>query len=291
MNLQGHGVAVITPFDKKGCIDFFALEKHLNKLISSNVDYLVILGTTSEISTLSILEQIEISEFTVRINNNRLPLVIGVGGNDTLSISHKLSKFKLSSFQSVLSVCPYYNSPSQIGLFEHFSQISTKCSIPVVIYNVPSRTGSNIKPSTVFQLLKKHNNIIGIKEANSSNNQIDELLHFSPNNFQIVSGDDITAVDSILKGAVGVVSVIGNAFPSKINEVVKHALNNETRYALQKHNELRMLMSLIFEEGSPSGIKALMSELGVCENNLRLPLVPVSFNLLEAIKFQLNSLT
>ena len=274
MNLQGHGVAVITPFDKKGCIDFFALEKHLNKLISSNVDYLVILGTTSEISTLSILEQIEISEFTVRINNNRLPLVIGVGGNDTLSISHKLNKFKLSSFQSVLSVCPYYNLPSQIGLFEHFSQISTKCSIPVVIYNVPSRTGSNIKPSTVFRLLKNKNNIIGIKEASGNKNQINELLHFSPNNFQIVSGDDIMAADSIINGAVGVISVIANAFPFKINELVKYSLSKNIRKAFRIQNELLTLMKLIFEEGNPSGIKALMGELGVCDNNLRLPLVP-----------------
>ena len=288
MNLSGLGVAVITPFDKKGSIDFFIFEKYLNKLILSNVDYLVILGTTSEISTLSVLEQIEISEFVVRVNNNRLPLIIGIGGNDTYSIIDKLNKFKLSNFQSVLSICPYYNSPSQKGIFQHFSLISSNCPIPLILYNVPSRTGSNINPSTVFQLLKNNNNIIGIKESSGNKHQIDELLYFSPNNFQIISGDDIMAIDSIINGAVGVISVIGNAYPSKIKELVKYSLTKDIRKALSIQNELLTLMKLIFEEGNPSGIKALMSELDVCENNLRLPLVAVSVELLDAIKTELR---
>jgi len=288
MNLKGLGVAVITPFDKNGSIDFFTFEKYLNKLILSNIDYLVILGTTSEISTLSILEQIEISEFVVRINNNRLPLVIGIGGNDTSSIVYKLNKFKLSNFQSILSVCPYYNAPTQKGLFQHFSLISSKCPIPLILYNVPSRTGSNIKPSTVFRLLKNKNNIIGIKEASGNKNQFNELLYFSPNNFQIVSGDDIMAADSIINGAVGVISVIANAFPFKINELVKYSLSKNIRKAFRIQNELLPLMKLVFEEGNPSGIKALMGELGVCDNNLRLPLVPVSVELLDAIKIELK---
>jgi len=289
MNFKGHGVAVVTPFDNKGSIDFSALEKHINKLILSNVDYLVILGTTSEVVTLSISEQIEISEFIVRINNNRVPLVIGVGGNDTRSVIDKLNKFKLSDFQSILSVCPYYNLPTQSGLFEHFSEISKNSHIPLILYNVPSRTGSNIKPSTVFQLIKKYNNIIGIKEAGGKKDQINELLHFSPNNFQIVSGDDLTAVDSILKGAVGVISVIGNALPVEFSQIVKYSMNKQMRKALSKQSELINLINLIFEEGNPSGIKTLMSELDICENNLRLPLVCVSNELLNRIKNELKS--
>ncbi|MDG2372333.1 MAG: 4-hydroxy-tetrahydrodipicolinate synthase [Flavobacteriaceae bacterium] len=289
MNLKGHGVAVITPFDNKGSIDFSSLEKHINKLILSNIDYLVVLGTTSEAATLSISEQIKISEFIVQINNKRVPLVIGVGGNDTRSVIDKLNKFKLSDFQSILSVCPYYNLPTQSGLFEHFSEISRNSHIPLILYNVPSRTGSNIKPSTVFQLIKKQNNIIGIKEASNNKDQINELLHFSPNNFQIVSGDDLTAANSILKGTVGVISVIGNALPFEFNQIVKYSISNQNRKALSKQSELMNLINLIFEEGNPSGIKALMSELGMCENNLRLPLVSVSNELLIRIKNELKS--
>ena len=247
MNLKGHGVAVITPFDNKGSIDFSSLEKHINKLILSNIDYLVVLGTTSEAATLSISEQIKISEFIVQINNKRVPLVIGVGGNDTRSVIDKLNKFKLSDFQSILSVCPYYNLPTQSGLFEHFSEISRNSHIPLILYNVHSRTGSNIKPSTVFQLIKKQNNIIGIKEASNNKDQINELLHFSPNNFQIVSGDDLTAANSILKGTVGVISVIGNALPFEFNQIVKYSISNQNRKALSKQSELMNLINLIFE--------------------------------------------
>ena len=289
MNIRGHGVAVITPFDAKGNIDYTSLEKHLNNIISSNVDYLVILGTTSEISTLSFLEQLEISEFVVRINNNRLPLVIGIGGNNTISILKKLGEFNLSNFQSVLSVCPYYNLPNQNGLFAHFSKISSNCPIPLILYNVPSRSGLNINPNTVLQLIKKHNNIIGIKEAGSIN-QINELVFFCGNNIQIISGNDFLIVESILRGAVGTISVIGNAFPQKINALVKHSLSSETNKALQIQNELKSITNFIYEEGSPAGIKCLLNNLKVCDNNLRLPLLPVSDKLNYSIEMELKSL-
>ena len=283
--------AMVTPMLLSGEVDLGACAELARILVQQGSEGLVVTGTTGDSPTLSNEEKQSIWKSVKSAVGPEVAIIAGATNYSTKESIAGAEAALSAGADAILLTVPYYNKPTQAGLYEHFQAIASAVPLPCILYNVPSRTGSNIKPSTVFQLLKKHNNIIGIKEANSSNNQIDELLHFSPNNFQIVSGDDITAVDSILKGAVGVVSVIGNAFPSKINEVVKHALNNETRYALQKHNELRMLMSLIFEEGSPSGIKALMSELGVCENNLRLPLVPVSFNLLEAIKFQLNSLT
>ena len=289
MNMRGHGVAVITPFDSKGNIDYFSFEKHLNKIISSKVDYLVILGTTSEISTLSLLEQVEISEFVIRINKNRLPLVIGVGGNNTISILEKLGKFNLSNFQSVLSVCPYYNLPDQNGLFEHFSKISSNCPIPLILYNVPSRSALNINPNTVLQLIRKHNNIIGIKEAGNIE-QIDELVFFCGNKIQIISGDDFSIVESISRGAVGSISVIGNAFPLKINKLVEYALSSERVKALQIQNEMKRIISFIYEEGSPAGIKCLLNKMKVCDNNLRLPLLPVSEKLNYSIEMELNSL-
>ena len=291
MSLIGHGVAVVTPFNKKGDIDYEALEKHVNNLIISQVDYLVVLGTTSEVSTLSVLEQIEISEFIVKINKNRLPLVIGVGGNDTSSVVHSFNKFNLSNFQSILSICPYYNLPNQRGLFKHFIEISKKCPIPVVIYNVPSRTGINIEPNTVFELLKKSSNIIGIKEASNLKNQMEELIKFSSNNFQIISGDDNTAIDSILAGASGVISVIGNAFPFQTNKLVKLALSNDVFKASKKRNELKRINTLISKLGNPAGIKCLISQLGICENILRLPLVPVSEEEFNKIKIELNTLS
>ena len=290
MNLKGHGVALITPFNIGGEIDFNSLKKHLNNLISSRIDYIVVLGTTAEVSTLSISEQIKISEFVIKVNRRRIPLIIGIGGNDTKSEIDKMKMFNLKEYQALLSVCPYYNSPNQIGLFQHFSQISLNSPIPLILYNVPSRTGSNIKPITVFDLFKKYDNIIGIKEASDNKDQINELLYFSSKRNQIVSGNDSTAAESILNGAVGVISVIGNALPLEFSQIVKCSISKEVRMATLTNKVLLNIINLIYEEGSPSGIKALMSQLGYCENILRLPLVSVSDKLYCKINNEFKSL-
>ena len=288
MDLKGHGVALITPFDDNGQIDFDSFKSHIDNLIFSKINYLVVLGTTAEVSTLSISEQVKISNFVIEINNGRVPLIIGIGGNHTKSVIDKIKIFNTNQFQAILSVCPYYNSPNQIGLYKHFSEISKHCQIPLILYNVPSRTGINIKPITVLDLANNHDNIIGIKEANNNIKQINELIYFSSNKIQVVSGNDLIASESIINGAKGVISVIGNALPKKFNQLVDLSINKNRTSVSKKNKELINMINLIYEEGSPSGIKALLSQMGMCNNVLRLPLVKVSNMLYARISEELK---
>lgn len=288
MDLKGHGVALITPFDDNGQIDFDSFKSHIDNLIFSKINYLVVLGTTAEVSTLSISEQVKISNFVIEINNGRVPLIIGIGGNHTKSVIDKIKIFNINQFQAILSVCPYYNSPNQIGLYKHFSEISKHCQIPLILYNVPSRTGINIKPITVLDLANNHDNIIGIKEANNNIKQINELIYFSSNKIQVVSGNDLIASESIINGAKGVISVIGNALPKKFNQLVDLSINKYVTNVSKKNKELINMINLIYEEGSPSGIKALLSQMGMCNNVLRLPLVKVSDMLYTKISEELK---
>ena len=286
--IQGHGVAMITPFKADGCIDFDAIPKIVNHLINGGVDFLVVLGTTAETATLNKLEKIALVDKIIEVNSDRLPLVLGLGGNNTQELLGMFDWFNLSSFTALLSVSPYYNKPNQEGLYQHFKTIANNSSLPVVLYNVPSRTGVNIAPKTVLRLAQDFDNIIAIKEASGDFQQAQTLMKLCPPNFSILSGDDEMSLPMILAGAKGVISVIGNAFPEQYSRIIKEGLSRNVDEAYLIQYQLLDLIRMIYLEGNPTGIKVLMETLGLCENNLRLPLVPASKELALQLKEELK---
>ena len=290
LNLSGHGVALITPFDKNGDIDFEAFYLHIERLISSKVDYMVVMGTTAETATLSPTEKNRLQSFVVDTVNNRIPLVLGVGGNDTQTVTAALQQTNLEGYAAILSVCPYYNRPNQEGLFQHFDQIAKHSDLPIILYNVPGRTSCNLLPDTVVRLAEKHSKIIGIKEASGDMLQVQNLIRKTPDTFQVISGDDALAVPIILAGGVGVISVFGNLMPDRMTQMIHLALENRVKEANHEQYALMDLMELLFVEGNPTGLKAALYLQGYCENTLRLPLVPASENLLEALRNEMGVL-
>ena len=286
--IQGHGVAMITPFKADGCIDFDAIPKIVNHLINGGVDFLVVLGTTAETATLNKLEKIALVDKIIEVNSDRLPLVLGLGGNNTQELVGMFDWFNLSSFTALLSVSPYYNKPNQEGLYQHFKTIANNSSLPVILYNVPSRTGVNIAPKTVLRLAQDFDNIIAIKEASGDFQQAQTLMKLCPPNFSILSGDDEMSLPMILAGAKGVISVIGNAFPEQYSRIIKEGLSRNVDEAYLIQYQLLDLIRMIYLEGNPTGIKVLMETLGLCENNLRLPLVPASKELALQLKEELK---
>lgn len=290
LNLSGHGVALITPFDKNGDIDFEAFYLHIERLISSKVDYMVVMGTTAETATLSPTEKNRLQSFVVDTVNNRIPLVLGVGGNDTQTVTAALQRTNLEGYAAILSVCPYYNRPNQEGLFQHFDQIAKHSDLPIILYNVPGRTSCNLLPDTVVRLAEKHSKIIGIKEASGDMLQVQNLIRKTPDTFQVISGDDALAVPIILAGGVGVISVFGNLMPDRMTQMIHLALENRVKEANHEQYALMDLMELLFVEGNPTGLKAALYLQGYCENTLRLPLVPASENLLEALRNEMGVL-
>lgn len=277
--IQGHGVAMITPFKRNGTIDFDALPVIIDHLIAGGVDYIVVLGTTAETATLSKEEKISLVDHIIDINSGRLPLVLGLGGNNTWELLEMFEWFDLSAFSALLSVSPYYNKPNQEGLYQHFKIIATHSSLPVILYNVPSRTGVNIAPETVLRLATDFKNIVAIKEASGDFQQAQTLLKICPSNFLILSGDDEMSLPMILAGAKGVISVIGNAVPEQYSNVIHKGLLRKIDEAYYFHYHLLDLIRMIYLEGNPTGIKVLMEALDLCENNLRLPLVVASKDL------------
>ena len=277
--LRGHGVALITPFKSNRAIDFDAIPRIIKHLINGGVDYLVVLGTTAESTSLSNDEKKELIEAIVNCNAGTLPLVIGIGGNNTSKVIEEIISIDMSHFSAVLSVTPYYNKPNQEGLYRHFSAIAENSSLPIILYNVPSRSGVNLTPKTVLRLAKDFDKIVAIKEASGDFQQAQILLKVCPKDFLVLSGDDEMSLPMLLAGAKGVISVIGNALPKLYSKIVQNGIDGDARSGYETQYQILDLIRSIYDEGNPTGIKVLMNALGLCENQLRLPLVTASGSL------------
>lgn len=282
--LIGTGVALVTPFNKDYSIDFEGLEKVVNHCIHGGVDYLVILGTTAESVTLSLEEKQQIIDKIIAVNNRRLPMVLGVGGNNTQKVVEELKTRDLSAFDAILSVSPYYNKPTQEGIYQHFKEVALASSKPIILYNVPGRTASNMQPKTVVRLAKDFNNIVAIKEAAGDIVQAMQLIRETPKDFLVISGDDMIALPMILAGGAGVISVIGQGFPNQFSDMVRLGLNKKVDAAFELHYKLTPAIDMIFAEGNPAGIKAVFETLLICEATVRLPLVEAGAELKREIQ-------
>ena len=272
MNLKGLGVAIITPFKEDFSVDFRALTKLINHVIDGGVDYIVSLGTTGESVVLNNQEKASVIEHTINTVEKRVPICLGIGGNNTMAIVDKIKKTNFSNISAILSVSPYYNKPSQEGIFLHYKLISESSSVPIILYNVPGRTSSNIEASTTLKLASKFSNIIGIKEASGDLSQISQIIKNKPKNFNVVSGDDDLTNQIIKNGGDGVISVVGQCFPKLFSKMVHEALNKNFSISDKISFELSYFIKSLFKNGNPSGIKSALNHLNICENILRLPL-------------------
>ena len=290
MDLRGMGVALITPFNADKSIDFPALAKLLEYIIQNKADDIVVLGTTAETATLTEDEREQVRAFVVERVNSRVPLVLGVGGNNTKAVTDYLRQNDLSAFSAILSVVPYYNKPSQEGIYQHYKAIAEASPLPVILYNVPGRTGVNMTAETTLRLAKNFTNIIGVKEASGNITQMDDIIKNKPADFMVISGDDGITFPLITLGAVGVISVIGNAFPREFSRMVRLALEGDFANALLIHHRFTELFSLLFVDGNPAGVKCLLNAKGMIQNELRLPLVPTKITTYEKIRQVLNKL-
>lgn len=290
INLSGMGVALITPFKEDESIDFDALARLIEYQIQNGTDYLVVLGTTAETPTLTEAEKMAIQDFVLERAKGRIPLVLGVSGNNTRAVVDRLKRDPLNGFDAVLSVVPYYNKPSQEGIYQHYKAIAAATVKPVILYNVPGRTGVNMTAETTLRLARECNNIIAIKEASGNITQMDDIIKNKPVDFMVISGDDGITFPLLTLGAVGVISVIGNAFPKEFSKMVRLALNGDFKQALQIHHRFTELFSLLFVDGNPAGVKCLLNMMGYIENRLRLPLVPTRVTTYEQIKDVLRNL-
>ena len=277
--LIGTGVALITPFKEDLTIDIEGLQSVVNYNIANGIDYLVILGTTAESATLSKMEKQLVIDTIVETNAERLPLVLGLGGNHTQAVIEELKTTNVSAFTAILSVSPYYNKPSQEGIYQHFAAISEVSEKPIIVYNVPGRTASNIQPETVKRLATDFGNIVAIKEAAGDIVQAMNLIAICPKNFLVISGDDMITLAMVLAGGAGVISVTGEGFPKEFSEMVRLGLNKKAEEAYKIHYKLAPVIDYIFEEGNPAGIKAVFKSLGICGDTVRLPLVSISKDL------------
>ena len=284
----GTGVALITPFNKDFSIDYNSLEKLVEFNISNGIDYLVINGTTGESPTISSSERELLINSVVSVNKGRVPLVLGIGGNDTRSVVEEINSSSLEDISAILSVSPYYSKPTQEGIYQHYKYISNNTSKPIIIYNVPGRTSKNILPATTLRLANDFDSIIGIKEAGGDMDQYLELINNKPKDFLIISGDDDLALSSVIAGGHGVISVIGQAFPRQFSDMINFALNNDSSSAQSINNQLSEIIALIFEENNPAGIKSLLHEMNLCNDILRIPLLSVSPKLRRGILKELD---
>ena len=282
-SLIGTGVALVTPFKEDFSIDIEALKSIVNFSVDGGIEYLVVLGTTAENATLSQDEKELVIKTVIDANNGRLPLVLGVGGNDTMKIVEELKTRDFSDFVAILSVSPFYNKPTQEGIYQHFKAISLASPIPVILYNVPGRTASNMLPSTVLRLANDFENIVAIKEAAGDMAQALQLLKNKPDDFLVISGDDMIALPMVLAGGSGVISVIGQGFPKQFSEMIRLGLNRKVDDAYKLHYLLMDCIDMIFEQGNPAGIKQVFHSLGIAERFVRLPLVTVDESLSNRI--------
>ncbi|MEW7290452.1 4-hydroxy-tetrahydrodipicolinate synthase [Aquimarina sp. 2304DJ70-9] len=281
--LRGTGVALATPFSKDGSIDYQGVTSLVNYCIEGNVEYLVVLGTTAESVTLSKEEKKKLVAHIVNVNDKRLPLVIGIGGNNTAAILKEIEETDLSHFDAILSVVPMYNKPNQEGIYQHYKTINDHTPIPILLYNVPSRTGTNMTANTTLRLAQL-DKIVGIKEAVGDVTQVLKIIKDKPKEFLVISGDDTLALPAVAAGGDGVISVIGQGFPQEFSEMIRLGLSGETEKAFSILYTLLPIIDYAFEEGNPAGIKHILKIKGVCEDNLRLPLIPVSQDLAKKIR-------
>ncbi|WP_394344424.1 4-hydroxy-tetrahydrodipicolinate synthase [Solitalea koreensis] len=281
-NLKGTGVALVTPFNADNSIDFNGLKKVVEHVIDGGVEYLVPLGTTGETATLNKEEKKKVFDFILETNAGRTPVVAGIGGNNTYETIETLKNFNPDGFSAILSVSPYYNKPNQEGIYQHYTALADNSPLPVILYNVPGRTGSNLTAETTLRLAE-HKNIIGIKEASGNFDQFMQIIKHKPNDFLFISGDDGITLPMIAAGANGVISVIGNAFPKDFSAMVRLCLKGDFATARPLHYKLIDIVNMLFTEGSPGGVKAFLKELGICGDTVRLPLANVSNNLYQQI--------
>ena len=288
-NLKGVGVALVTPFNEDLSVDYTSLEKLVNFNIENGTSFLVVLGTTAEAATLSSEEKKQVTEFIVKVNAGRVPLVLGIGGNNTMEVKKAIEKTDLSAFEAVLSVSPYYNKPNQEGLYQHYKVLASTGK-KIIIYNVPSRTGQNIDAGTTLRLANEFPNLFMIKEAAPNILQYFDILRKKPEGFSLMSGDDEYTLPVTLAGGSGVISVIGQAYPKEFSEMVQLAFDGKVKEAYDIHNKLVEITRLIFAEGNPCGIKAVLAEMGIVKNYLRLPLVSASDVLYGKIKTEMTNI-
>ncbi|MBP1629538.1 MAG: 4-hydroxy-tetrahydrodipicolinate synthase [Bacteroidetes bacterium] len=283
---QGTGVALVTPFHKQGNVDFTALGRIVENIISSGVNYLVCLGTTSEAACLNQQEKLAVLDYVIETANGRLPIVVGLGGNNTMELVDRINHFNFDGIDGVLSVAPYYNKPQQKGIYQHYKAISESSPKPILLYNVPGRTASNISAETCLQLAEECKNIVGVKEASGNFSQCMEIIRNKPSNFQVLSGEDALVVPLMSLGMTGVISVTANAYPKEVSEMVNLCLKGDYKKAKDLHYKLLPFSNAIFEEGNPSGVKAALEIMGYCQNHLRLPLIKTTkplYNKLQSI--------
>lgn len=271
---RGLGIALVTPFNTDGTVDYESLKALVDYQMKSGADFFCILATTGETPCLTSEEKQKIKNLVVEKVGGRLPILMGCGGNNTAALVNEIKNTDWSGIDGILSVCPYYNKPSQEGLYQHFKAIANASPLPVVLYNVPGRTGINMKAQTTIRLAKDCPNVVAIKEASGSLEQVDEIIKGKPSHFEVISGDDALTFPMIACGAVGVISVIGNALPKEFSRMIRYEFRGEYEPARKIHHRFTELYSLLFVDGNPAGVKALLSEMGMIKNELRLPLVP-----------------
>lgn len=287
---RGLGIALVTPFKEDGSVDYETLSQVVEYQINNDADFFCILATTGETPCLTDEECKKIKDLVVKQVAGRVPIVMGCGGNNTAAVVNKLKTGDFKGIDGILSVCPYYNKPSQEGLYQHFKAIAAATSLPVILYNVPGRTGINLKPETTCRLAADCDNIVAIKEASGSIEQVDEIIKYKPNDFEVLSGDDSLTFPMIACGAVGVISVIGNALPKEFSRMIRLEFRGQYGAAQKIHHKFTDLYSLLFVDGNPAGVKALMSEMGLLKNVLRLPLVPTRLTTRQKISQVLKDL-
>ena len=271
---RGLGIALVTPFNEDGSVDYESLEKLLRYQLDNGADFLCILATTGETPCLTADEKQRIKQLVVSTVAGRVPILAGCGGNNTAAVVEELKNADMKGISGILSVCPYYNKPSQEGLYQHFKAIAAATDLPVVLYNVPGRTGVNMSAATTVRLARDCKNIVAIKEASGSLEQVDEIIKNKPADFDVLSGDDALTFPMVSCGAVGAISVIGNALPKEISRMIRLEFNGEYAAAREIHHRFTELFGLLFVDGNPAGVKAMLSEMGMIKNVLRLPLVP-----------------
>ena len=283
---SGTGVAIVTPFMQNGDLDKTGLKKLITHLINGKVDYLVVLGTTGENATISKEEKQEIFSLVSEYNENKIKLVAGIGGNDTRNIINAFSSFDLTGYSAILSVSPYYNKPNQEGLYQHYKAINDASPLPVIMYNVPGRTGVNVSAATTLRIARDCKNIIATKEASGNMEQMMQIISDKPDGFELISGDDGLTLPLIACGAIGVISVVANAYPAQFSTMVKYCLEGNFSEARPIHEKMLPIINSLFAEGSPSGVKAYLSAMGIVEESFRLPVVGVS----DALKNTIHNL-
>ncbi|MBK5210021.1 MAG: 4-hydroxy-tetrahydrodipicolinate synthase [Flavobacteriaceae bacterium] len=281
--LLGTGVALVTPFNEDKSVDFDGLKRLVNFQIDNGVNYLVVLGTTGEPATLTSEEKEQVKATVIEANKGRLPLVIGIGGNNTMAVVNEVRTADLSAFSAILSVSPYYNKPTQEGIYQHFKAISEASPLPIIVYNVPGRTAKNVEVKTVLRLANDFKNIVAVKEAAGDIVQAMRLIQHKPKDFMVISGDDMIALPMVLAGGAGVISVIGQGLPKDFSEMIQQGLKGKVENANTLHYKIMDCIDLIFEEGNPAGIKALLKSFDICSENVRLPLVNASDDLRQKI--------